>query len=103
MSGVLVQALLPRDDRHALLLATRHARQTSRLEYGGILGDPDSAHAFTTVPGTLMDEILPRLAGPQADSVLVEMRTYSDEFAGERFQQLQCLAEVALAGQVSPE
>lgn len=103
MSGVLVRALMPQDERQALLLATRHARQEVRRTYGMTLGDPATAQQLATVPTETVSEILPRLAGPDADSVLVQLATYTDEFAGERFRQLQQLAEVAMAGQVRPE
>ena len=99
LSGVTVEAVVPRDDDHGRLLAAEHARGEARRRYG-MLGEPATAAALGTVSSELMDEIVPRFVGPDADGVLLRIRTYRDEGAGARFQQL---ADLALNTKVLPQ
>jgi hypothetical protein len=101
MSGVTVETVVPRDACHAELLAIEHARTVARERYG-MLGEPSTATALRDTPREIAAEILPQLVGPDADGVLLRLRTFRDAKAAHRFQQLTELATAA-ATQILPE
>jgi hypothetical protein len=86
--GVRVEAVVPRDDDHGRLLTAEHVGTLLREHRGG-LGDSHQLGVFTEAAH---EAVVGAFVGPDADGVLVRIRTARDDGMYSRLDAVVMMA-----------